>query len=455
MSRTPRRSALWFCLLFVLAAVRPAAAAPEALEDSTFAERWTLPNGLEVVTRDVPGASAVSVVWGYHTGLDDDPAGEPGLASLMAEVHFTAAAGDVPARTREEMESLRPQGWSLRVNRRQTLFAETATPAQLAGVLRQVAVRMRGVRVDDALLRGARASVRRLLGARYFGGPDAILQSQPREFARGLDKAGIVALAAAKGLDRETPKRVSQAIARAYVPANGVLVLAGDLGGLNLHAILAREFGDLPAGTRAPDPPPGRLDSVSVVMERSDVRAPAAALGLLAPALADTLHPSFYMAMLLVGMQAKQVWDPAGAPGGSRFQYAMLDDPGFVRLYPPVPGRGPVGPPQVSGAFDDLTDGLFDTMILQDDYENLRASVLWLLGGPMVDAVLDRVRQDPAALNVLATATASRALWGSDAFWAEYRARLEPGRLPDASMWLPWLRDPVHRAVLLLRPAAR
>jgi hypothetical protein len=443
---------LLLSLLLTSGAAPRAVAAPTLLADSTSADRWTLSNGLEVVTREVPGAPAVSVTWGYHCGLDNDPADEPGLALLLAEVGFTAAAGDVPERTRDEMDSLRPEGWSLKVNRRQSLFTETARPAQLAGVLRQVATRMLGVTVTESGLSRARATVRRSLGEKYFGPPDQMLALHVREYAQGRDQAGVIAMAAAKGLDRETPASVQQAIARAYAPANGVLALAGDFGGLDLHAILESEFGGLPSGGRLPDPHPVSLDSATCVLERREAAKPMGVLGIAAPALTDSLHPSFYMAMLILGRQAKDAWGPADVPSGSRFQYALLDDPDIVRFYPKLDAHAPAQPQSLSASFGNLLAAVLDMIITRDTYRENRYNLLWLLGGPMGRAVHDQVCRDPAALNLLCTTVASRALWGSDAFWTEYRRRFDPAVSPDISFWAKWLQNPAHQVRLLIVP---
>lgn len=439
-------------ILCALLAARAALAGPRRLDDGTNAERWTLPNGLEIVTRDVPGASAVSVTWGFRVGLDHDPVERPGLASLLAEVAFTAPAGDVPERTRDEMESIRPQGWSLRVNRRQTLFTEAATTAQLPGVLHEVAARMRGVTVTDSCLRHALATVRRLLGEKYFGAPEQMLYWQVREYARGLDRGDVVALAAAKGIANETPASVGRALARAYVPANGVLALAGDLSTLDLHAFLASEFGALPAGERLPDPPPAALDSVTVLIERPEVAAPTGALGIIAPALTDTLSPSFYLAMLVLGTQAKQSWGSPSRPTATSFQYALLDDPGFVRLYPRLAGPGATNPQSLSAALDALVDDLLGAIVQRDVYDSFRYSMLWMMGGAMSRTLAENVRRDPAALNALSLSLASQALWGDEAFWSEYRRRFDFTVSPGISAWGHWLRDPRHQVRLLLTP---
>ena len=449
MSRNAICTLLILCALF---AARATLAGPRKLDDGTTVDRWTLPNGLEVVARDVPGTHAISVVWGYRTGLDHDPVDRPGLASLLAEVAFTAPAGDTPERTRDEMESLRPQGWSLRVTRRQTLFNETATTSQFPGVLHQIAGRMRGVAVTDEALRGSLATVRRSLGEKYLGTADQILYWQVREYARGLDQDAVAALAAAKGLDRETPASVQQAIARAYVPANGALAIAGNLSGLDLRSIIAAEFGALPAGERLPSPPPSHFDSVRVLLRQPGVDAPVAVLGLMAPALSDTLHPSFFMALLMLGGRARLVWDDPAAPLTTRFQYSLLDDPTFARLYPSVDPQRPPDPRSPVATLNEFIDGMLTGTIQRETYDGFRYNLLWMMGGPMPQSLLDGVRRDPAALNVLCTSLASQALWGNEAFWAEYRRRFDVAVSPEFGFWKRWLQDPAHQATLVLAP---
>ena len=141
------------CLALVLAASAALAGVaradgPTPLRDSTVADHWKLANGLTVVTRHIPRALGVAITVAYPTGSDGDPAGRPGLTRLAAEVEMMAPAGDVPERTREEMESLRPLGWSIKVGRRSVQLAEVATREQFPGVLRQMATRMRGVTVN-------------------------------------------------------------------------------------------------------------------------------------------------------------------------------------------------------------------------------------------------------------------------------------------------------------------
>jgi hypothetical protein len=448
-----RCAALTLALLaFAPAATAAAAPAGARLADSTVVERWTLPNGLDVVTHHVPGARAVSVAWGYRLGLDADPADLPGWTSLLAEVAFTAPAGGTPDRTRAEMESLRPLGWSLRVTRRHTLFTETAAPAQLPGVLHQVAERMRGVEVTPAALRAAVATVRAALEERSRGVTEPMLYWQARQHARGTGPDELVQRAGGRGLERVRPEAVRRALERAYVPANGVLVLAGDLSGLDARAVLADRFGGLPARPRPPEPPAAALTAATVAVQRAGLERPVGVAGLFAPALADSSHPAFALAMLMLGTQAKATWEPPDPPLETRFQYALLDDPGFVRFYPPLRPGDEANPGSPSVRLDTLVIDVVDTQILPHFYADLRASMVWLLGGPLPEALQRGMRADPAALNVLATTTAARALWGDEDFWRGYRERFAAGPAATPAHWNRWLRDPRNRASLLVTP---
>jgi hypothetical protein len=104
-SRVPRFAAVVPALLLALALAGPASrpspatAAAVMLADSTLVDRWTLPNGLRVVTRTIRGSGVAAITVGYRFGRNDDPAGRNGLAQLLGELAFMGPAGDIPART--------------------------------------------------------------------------------------------------------------------------------------------------------------------------------------------------------------------------------------------------------------------------------------------------------------------------------------------------------------------
>jgi hypothetical protein len=418
--------------------------------DSTALERWTLPNGLDVVTRHVPGAGTLSVALGFKTGSDADPARQPGLAELLGELEMTAPAGNIPERRREDMDSQRPAGWALRVDPRSTVLMEAAEPNQFAGVLHQFALRLRGVTVSDATLDHARATVRRSLGDHYFATPASLLWWQVRAYARGRTQADVVALAAAHGLDAVTARDAEQTLHRSYGPGNAVLAIAGDLSHWDVPRIVSQEFGGVPAGDPAavPETP---LHSAGVVLPRADVSSPAGVVGVLAPALADTLYPSYFLAMLMISNHTGETWGPATAPLATRFSYPVLDDPSMTRFYPKLTARQN-DLHALGEEFANTQDEVAGMIITAEQEQSVVNSVQWLFGGPMPAALFERVRRDPAALNELCVSDALRARLGSDAFWATFRARLDPMRVPGASNWNDYVSDPNHLSMVLLVP---
>ena len=455
MTRPPTAMTLaalpWLLLALPLPPAPAAAGGREMLADSSFVESWALGNGLRVLTRDIPGCRAVSITVGYGTGTSADPPGNEGLAMLLAEVAFTAPAGEIPARTREEMESLRPLGWSLKVSQRATLLSEVASPEQAPGALRQIATRMRGVTVTGEVLAAAIATVRRDLGQHFMGAADQALYYQVRELGAHGDDATTLRLASGGGFDWLTAEQVQERLDRLYVPANAVLGLAGDLSGLNLHLLLESEFGSIPPGAVQAEPPAAPLTSHSRAMQREGLAGPQGVVGLIAPAITDSLHPSFYLNLLLLGSHVTSLWNRPGNRPAPRFQYSIFDDPELARFYPPV-GKNETSPGALGTALANALDVLQSMTVSRDTYDELRDNVAWLLGGPMSRAVRGRVLTDSGALNLISTSVASRGLWGGEEFWSGYLARIQSLAPGGINRWAPYFVTPENQVRLLFTP---
>src|SRR5512146_601887 len=220
-------------LLLLVATTARAALLP----DSTVAEAWRLPNGLEVRTRHIPRTTGVSITLAFRAGTGYEPAGQEGLSTLLAQLEFMGEAGDVPGRTREEMASLRPLGWESRVGTRLVHFTEIATPQQVPGVLQQFATRLAGITMTDASLKTALAEARRQAGEQWFGDPGEALFWRAGALARGLNDEQIVRCAGMPGLSKLTPRDAAALIRRWYQPGNAALAVAGNLDGLDMHAL--------------------------------------------------------------------------------------------------------------------------------------------------------------------------------------------------------------------------
>jgi hypothetical protein len=412
---------------------------------------WKLSNGMNVILQHIPDGRAISITVGYPGGSDQDPPARTGLAALLAELQFTAAAGDVPERNARDLTSQRPAGHEAKVARCFTLFSEVATRAQFPGVLHQVAERMRGVQVTPASLSAARDAARLRYHAQFEETVDVALYYEALERASGRDEAAVRRMGALPDLDRVTVAEVEPLLARAFSSRNAVVSVAGNLEGLELRPILEHEFGPLAGGTPPPLPPIRAAHPVSDVSKRAGLAAPAGVLGIQAPALTDSTHPAFYVAAVILGTQSLSTWGQPRPPLTSRFQYSVLEDPDLIRFYPPVPATARTGQ-DVADSFNG-TLGSMDNLIVDDDSADLfREGLDWLVGGPLPERLLGHMRTESWSLILLSTSIVERELRGGDTFWDEYRHRLSKTAAPDIGYWLSWMRDPKKQAALLLIP---
>ena len=433
---------------------RSALAAPLILEDSTATESWVLSNGLKVVTRDLKGAKAVAITVCYRTGSADDPPAREGLAALLAEIAFTSPAGELPERTREEMGSLRPLGWNLKTTWRLTQLSEIAAREKFPGVLHQVALRMRGVTVTPESYHAALATVRRGLAENYSDRVDRALYYRVGELAAGHGQPAVLRYASGAGLQGVTPKEAQERLASLYVPANAILSIAGDLSGVDLHRLLDGEFASIPAGTRLPDAHPAPRRAGTHVMPVSGLTASAGTIGIIAPALTDSLHPSFYLNMLILGSAITTLWGSPSAPLGSRFQFSILDDPDLARFYPSLSDSTSDSlavARELHQVFKDVPRLTLD----QEAYDRIRRGVGWLLGGPLSPELIQRAKNDPALIYNLSSSMATREMWGGQAFWSAYRRHFEEDPDPGWQAWERYVLSRRNQVLLLLTPAPR
>jgi peptidase M16-like protein len=427
------------------------AGAQKLRSDSTVADAWRLENGLEVRTLHVPNARGVAVTLAFRAGSGYDPAGREGLSELLAELQFMSAAGDVPERTREEMTSLRPLGWESRPGTRLVRFTEIATQAQLAGVLQQTARRLAGVQVTDADLKAAFASVRRDAGTRLFGEPANVLYWRSALLARGSSDEQLMRQVSLQGLEKLTAKDILPLLKSRFQPGNASLALAGDLSGVDVRALVRALFGKLPGGPAFPDTVQSRLRGGRRVTPWKGIEAPVGVIAVESPALTDSLHPSFYLGMLITGPGIINSWGQPTPPLTSRFQYSIYDEPELVRFYPPVRADA-TDPDLLAGALAEQLQVVGAQVVEKAILDGVGRGVSWLLGDVIPAEVLNRLRADPSGLGTLSNGFATRALWMGDAFWADYLRRFRTQRLGH-SYFYDWMADGRHQATLLLTPA--
>ena len=452
------RNTLGALILLAIAAFAPsptlADARPDTLADSTWTDRWTLKNGLEVTVRHIPRGNSVAVIVAYRVGRDQDPPGRDGMADLLAEVLLSAPAGTIPERSREEMADLRPRGWNVQVTPRFSLISELVPPERFPGLLSQVATRMRGVTVTDTLMARSRQVVTRALGERYLGSPELTLIQQVRDLAAGVSDELLIARAAGRAIQKVTAQEAGDRLRRLYVPTNAVLALAGNLDGVDLHRLVSRLFEDIPGGTALREPPPVPLKAGGRTITRQDIDQPLGIVGIIAPALDDSLHPNFYLNALFISRFCEERWGAAVPPLSGRFRYPILADPAMVQLFPPV-RPDETDADQLGIEVQDAIEALANSIADPDIFEEIRVNHAWILGGPMTPSLRARIREHAGTLHTLASTLAVRALWGSEEFWARYRARFLDPRVTGGERWVDFFEAPDRIVRLLLTPAKR
>lgn len=452
MNRLVPSLATLLLVLGLAGAAGPAAADPVLLPDSTLVDRWTLPNGLRVVTRSIKGTGVVAITLAYRFGRDDDPANRRGLAQVMGELAFMAKAGDLPERTLEELDSQRPAGWSYPVMRHATLLSEGATVAQFPGVLAEMARRMKGVDVDAAALKRAVTQVKLDLRSQLEGPAELSAGFVAREAALGRTEAEIRAIVSGRDLDALTPAEVLQWMRRAYVPANAVLSLTGDLSNVDVRRLVESQFGALPAGEAMPDPAPLTLRPATIAMTRATAPA-AGAVGLIAPSLDDTLHATFYLTTAVFGIMGEQATARLTGDDRRRYQFALFDEPELARVFPDVPPG--VGPERLGEAVDALLEPLQQFTLLSRWLIQSRDRTAYLLGGPVPPSVMRQMKSTPRMQIAFSRAQASCELIRGPAFWAEYRRRLERVDALAARPMFAQFADPARQVRVVLAPSAK
>ncbi len=430
----------------------PSFAEPHRLADTTIVDSWQLPNGLRVVTRDIRRAPAISVTLAFGTGSERDPQGREGRALLFAHTAFLSAAGEFPQRSLAELETARPLGWRIEVGRRHTRLTEVATLEQFPGVLHQFAQRLGSVAPTAASLAAAKKAVVAQLSENYRGQLAVALNYQVRDLGTrgGYDLA--LAYAVGKGVEAATLRETLDSLRALYVPANAVLSLAGNLSGsgVDVKRAIEGEFGGITGGTRAPEIPAQPIVPRIQLVEWAGIEHAVGVIGLIAPALADTSHPSFYLHSLLVGGHMINGWGRTQQIP-SPFQYSLLDDPEMLRFYPPVTPSD-MDSTRIREAYNEGILALSKTTITYEEYSQLHGSVMWMLGGPMNADLRRRARTDPGVLAALSTTAAMRELWGGEAFWASYRERFLAIDRPVFARWADYFMSPTHQVQVIFAP---
>ncbi len=293
-------------------------------------QRHRLENGLWVLLYPSEATDQVAIAVLYAIGEDHDPPQKCGLTHLTEHLYVTAAAGDVPARSAEELMRRYPNAWNAQTGTDYTVFATVVHKSQLEGELREAAARMGKLRLTEADLDREKPRVLQEVRNMYGGFPPLAAINHARRRVRpsivGHRKGGLP-----EHVQRITVDDVKGWWSRHYKPTNATLVLAGAFNPDDTRERVAKHFGPIPAGEKPPEarkpgqPKPTKMETVTVEPSSRSAQGHAC-IALSAP---DPGSKHYAACLLLVS----RMWMRAMSSGGSpQVIFSVLDDPTFIAV---------------------------------------------------------------------------------------------------------------------------
>lgn len=249
MNRQPqlngRRFARTLMLMtaFLLTCITPSARAAEEL-------RFALDNGLEVILRPVDGADEAALLVCFDFGENADPKGKSGLSHFIEHLYLTAAAGQTPIRTVDEIVAKYQGLFNAQTGEDYTVIATVFPAGELHAELSDAAARMATLRITQTDVDRERPRILLELNNMYGGISGLGALNRAREALRpspeGARKGGAIEVIESLTLDELT-----DAAKRWYKPINAHLVVTGAFHVEKTQAKIEELFAAIPPGEKA------------------------------------------------------------------------------------------------------------------------------------------------------------------------------------------------------------
>ncbi len=384
----------------------------------------TLDNGLRLILQPIPDARRTAVLIHFATGSAHDPADAPGLNDLLFRLVASCAISGRPdsPRTPQGWQEQYRWGWQFKSYPTQSVMGLVVDGEATADAIAHLAAMVTGLTIsaeDLSTQIGDLAAEE----AEVESGPGHLTPIRiitARAFPHSSGYPGALDLDALKRLD---PARIMDEWHTRACGHNLTVVVSGAMAEDRsaLEAALDSAFASLPAGSESPLPVTRRAAGPGVTQETS-AHLPGdddhVAAAFFAPPISSEEHPAFLTVAMLLEDYAKSL---PGVKVRLPFQYALLLDERAAWLTPHA-WRFPKGAGQALGFWKLRIDR--QPFSATDSRKVLRA-IGWQLGGPMSEDFIRLLRSRPALLFSVAQATAWRARHGDEAFWNEYRERLQ------------------------------
>jgi predicted Zn-dependent peptidase len=296
---------LTLALAGMLALLAPAASAAQKPAPITY-ERYTLPNGLEVLLAEDHSSQVVAVdVW-YDVGSRNERPGLTGFAHLFEHMMFQGSANVKKA---EHFQYIERAGGNMNgstADDRTNYWAVLPSNRVNLGLWLE-ADRMRSLAVTAENLKNQQEAVKEERRMRIDNQPYAksFVEGLPQAFDSatcfGYAHQGIGSM---DDLNSAKIEDVQAFFKQYYAPNNARLVIVGDFEPAATKALIQQYFGDIP---RQPAPPPvsctGQFNRGAKRLRVTDAKAslPAAIVSYLIPETGHADYPALALLATILG----------------------------------------------------------------------------------------------------------------------------------------------------------
>ena len=270
----------------------PAVSALPAAAD-TQAQQFTLSNGMSLIVQpDRRAPTALQMVW-LRVGSMDEVGGTTGVAHVLEHMLFKGTAKVPAGEFSRRVAALGGQENAF-TSRDYTGYFQQIPAKRLEDVMRLESDRFANNRWPDAEFQRELEVVKEERRMRTDDQPRAQLFEQLNATAFIASPYRRPVVGWMSDLESMTPEDARQFYHRWYVPANAVLVVAGDVDVQRVRALAEKYYGRIPA--RAVPARKPQVEPVQTGMRRTVVKAPAeqayVALAFRVPALQNLTAPT-------------------------------------------------------------------------------------------------------------------------------------------------------------------
>ena len=263
--------------------------APPGVRPSHF----TLANGMQLIVQpDHRAPTAVHMVW-VRVGSMDEVDGVTGVAHVLEHMMFKGTKKLAPGEFSRQVAALGGQENAF-TSRDYTGFYQQIPAGKLADVMRLESDRFAHNQWPDDEFKRELEVVKEERRMRTDDQPRALLAEQLNAAALIASPARRPVVGWMSDLDSMTPDDARAFYRKWYVPANAVIVVAGDVEPKKVLALAQATYGAIPAKAVPARKP--NVEPVQFGMRRIEVKAPAeqayVALAFRSPALESVTEPS-------------------------------------------------------------------------------------------------------------------------------------------------------------------